>query len=172
MDGLVGTELLQQRGLIKLPLHPFTNTMKKGKYFQHPNREMLLGQTMDSFNLMELDRIKFIKDCKTEGIHLPQLIFDLGASQIATNETQLDAAKLRDISVPEDGILQTYVRYTDSYVREMRFMSGLGTIMKVTTPFTDGQQLMTKIDATKEIVGYFGYLNETGLVMAIGLILA
>ena len=44
--------------------------------------------------------------------------------------------------------------------------------MKATTPYKDGAQLFTKIDPKQEIVGYFGYLDDKDLVLAIGLIIA
>lgn len=71
MKELIDSELITQRGLIKVPLHPFNASMKRGKYFQHPDRDMLLANSRESFGFMELESIRFVKDCNHEGILLP-----------------------------------------------------------------------------------------------------
>lgn len=47
--------------------------------------------------------------------------------------------------------------------------SGGPIVMKSVTQTKDGSTNFTKIDSNKEIVGYYGYLDDKDYVMAIGL---
>lgn len=96
MNEIVDNELLAQRGLERVPLHIFSESARKGRYFQFPNREMLLGNTREGFSTIELDSIHFIKESKSQGIPLPKLIFVLSENdqELETKETVLDAEKV------------------------------------------------------------------------------
>lgn len=99
---------------------------------------MLLNNDLDAFNFMELESVKYIRDCQSEGIYLPQLIIEMGNNLIKSNVSVLDAGKAKEVSVPQEGVLQTFVRYSETHIRELRFLSDKATIMKTTTPFKDG----------------------------------
>lgn len=63
--------------------------------------------------------------------------------------------------------MQAYVRYTDTYVRELRLLAGSGgpIVMKsVTLGHKDGQTQFTKIESNNEIVGYYGWLDNNDVV--------
>lgn len=104
---------------------------------------MMLGNTKEGFSTIELERIEFIKDCRGEGVQLPRFQFLLSETDqsIETKETTLDAEKAQQVSVPDQGIVQAYVRYTATHVRELRLLAGSGgpIVMKsVTIGHKDG----------------------------------
>lgn len=61
------------------------------------------------------------------------------------------------------------IRVTDSYVREWQVLSKGSIIAKSATSHLDGHAITTKIDLELEIVGYFGYVDQNGCLMALGL---
>lgn len=75
--------------------------------------------------------------------------------------------------LPEEGFTHINVRTTESYIRELTVISGtkplLISLVTSTTHF-DGKPITTKVETNYETVGYFGYLDNDGCLMAIGLI--
>lgn len=135
---------------------------------------MLLGNTKEGFTTIEFESVTFVKNCQSDGVPLPKLFFELPEldQSMETSVSVLDASKSETVVVPDEGVAQVFCRYSDSHVRELRFMASTGgsSFMKSITQYKDGTSIFTKIDALSEIVGYYGYLDEKQNVMALGLI--
>jgi hypothetical protein len=69
----VATDLFEQRGLHKIPLHQFSAAAQQGHYFQFPSQEMVIANTKEGFSSIKLQKIVYEQQWTGEGIHLPTL---------------------------------------------------------------------------------------------------
>ena len=52
----------------------------------------------------------------------------------------------REVSVPADGITSVFMRYTDTHVRELIFLSGTTSLAISTTRYKDGTTIASRIE--------------------------
>ena len=70
-------QLIQLVQLRKMELHPITEEMRKGAYFQYPTIEQLLDKvkTPEYYGALELNEIRFNLNSRNEGITMVQMVW-------------------------------------------------------------------------------------------------
>ena len=152
-------------------LHPFSERMKLGRYFEYPTRVELTSRPTNYFKDYELAFVKFTEISNAQGVIVPQLGFVKDGVSLPITSTPIDPLVdlEKQVSVPANGITSFLVRFSDSHVREFIFLSGSTSMVIATTRYKDGGNLATKIESNQEIIGYYGYLDDDNSLKGIGL---
>ncbi len=145
--------------------------MKAGRYFEHPDRAMLAKlKSAEDFRGLELAEVRFQTKCTGKGIHLPKFIFSADGQRGNFSTNKEKAALENSVKIPQTGFSHVMAKVTQNYVRALCFTAGTVAVMVTVTGFDDGVSHTTPIDPSIEIVGYYGYMDDDGFVMGIGLI--
>ena len=103
---------------------------------------------LDYYKVLELEQVRYRAECEGEGVLLPKLAWSTGNSQHLVYSLVSSDGLKNKLKISENGITSASVRYSDSYIRELIFVSGKQgkSIMKTSTDHHDGETNTVEIE--------------------------
>ena len=74
----------------RVVLHPFTDRMKLGRYFEYPTRVELTSRPTNYYKDYELSFVKFSEISNAQGVIVPQLGFVKDGVSLPISSTPID----------------------------------------------------------------------------------